>query len=274
MIDPDDDDLINEVTEPMKAKTKSELLGNRIARSRQSSRSRSRSKSNEKSQRSSRQNRGFRIKDGKMLNENSHRSLDRVQGSEPSDANIMAMPTAGEVNEQELRNLDFDNHKLLNNSSSMNFNKQKQKKSNMSGKQSRSGMSSNNNAVYEHEIKSHQERKQTVINDEEFLKKVQQFNKYLDQKKISYNNSRKGRDGMTEPVSQALLDDTYLNPDGSVRQVGLAHKNLNNVYGRVRTKFNKQIRKEGAALMFRPQGSSYRNRVDEPRRLIAGMNYG
>ena len=39
-----------------------------------------------------------------------------------------------------------------------------------------------------------------------------------------------------------IIDDTYLNPDGSVRQVGLAHKNLNNVYGRVRNKFNKQIR--------------------------------
>jgi len=64
-----------------------------------------------------------------------------------------------------------------------------------------------------------------------------------------------------------------LNADGSVRNVGLAHKNLNSVYGRVRSKFNEQIRQGSAALKFRPQGSSYRNRVDEPRRIIAGMSY-
>ena len=124
-IDPEDDDLINEVTEPVKAKTKTELLGGqrKTGGSRQSSRSRSRSKSNEKSQRSSKKNRGFKIKDGKMLNEASHRSLDKIENSQQSETNLMAMPTAGEMNEQELRNLDFDNRKLLNNSSSMNLNK-------------------------------------------------------------------------------------------------------------------------------------------------------
>ena len=80
-IDPEDDDLINEVTEPMKAKTKIELLGTGKVGSRQSSRSRSRSKSNERSQRSSRKNRSFKIKDGKMLNETSHRSLDKIENS-------------------------------------------------------------------------------------------------------------------------------------------------------------------------------------------------
>ena len=82
-IDPEDDDLINEVTEPMKAKTKTELMGGTgKVGSRQSSRSRSRSKSNERSQRSSRKNRSFRMmKDGKMLNETSHRSLDKIENS-------------------------------------------------------------------------------------------------------------------------------------------------------------------------------------------------
>ena len=48
-IDPNDDDFINDVTEPMKAKTKNELLGRGQNRSssRQSSKSRSRSRSNE-----------------------------------------------------------------------------------------------------------------------------------------------------------------------------------------------------------------------------------
>ena len=82
----------------------------------------------------------------------------------------MAMPTAGEadINEQELRNLDFDNRKLLNNSSSMNLNKPKSKKSALSGQQSRSGLS-NNNYIYENEMRMHQERKQAVINDEAFI---------------------------------------------------------------------------------------------------------
>lgn len=134
-VDPDDDDLINEVTEPMKAKTKTELLGeNKRIGSRQSSRSRSRSKSNERSQRSSKKNRSLRIKGGKMLNEASHRSFDKAENSEHSNTDMMAMPTAGEVGEADLRNLDFDNRKLLlNNSSSMNLNQKKSKRSVLSG---------------------------------------------------------------------------------------------------------------------------------------------
>ncbi len=53
-IDPEDDDFINEVTEPMKAKSKNELLGRSGKKERSISRhsSRSRSRSNEISQRS------------------------------------------------------------------------------------------------------------------------------------------------------------------------------------------------------------------------------
>ena len=70
-IDAEDDDFINEMTQPMKAKTKHELIGTRgHDRSRQSSKSRSRSKSNEKSMRSSKKMDGsFKITGGKMLNE-------------------------------------------------------------------------------------------------------------------------------------------------------------------------------------------------------------
>ena len=34
-----------------------------------------------------------------MLNETSHRSLDKIENSQQSDANMMAMPTAGEMGE-------------------------------------------------------------------------------------------------------------------------------------------------------------------------------
>ena len=77
-IDPEDDDFINEVTEPMKAKTKNELLGRDRNRSssRHSSKSRSRSRSNEISQRS--QKKSHKIQKGnKIFNETSHRSLDK-----------------------------------------------------------------------------------------------------------------------------------------------------------------------------------------------------
>lgn len=40
-------------------------------------------------------------------------------------------------------------------------------------------------------------------------------------------------------AGQGIIDEAYVRPDGQVRQMGLAHKNLNSVYGRVRTKFNK-----------------------------------
>lgn len=85
-VDPEDDDLINEVTAPMKAKTKTELLGNeKRGGSRQSSRSRSRSKSNERSQRSTKKNKSMKIKGGKVFNEASHRSLDnKEENSEQS----------------------------------------------------------------------------------------------------------------------------------------------------------------------------------------------
>ena len=99
------------------------------------------------------------------------------------------MPTAGGGVEQEtlddnaLRNLDFDNRKFLNNSSSMNLNNKKSKRSALSGgKNSRAP--SANNAAYENEMRSHKERKTAVVNDEEFLKKMQQFNSYLDKKKM------------------------------------------------------------------------------------------
>ena len=216
-VDPEDDDLINEVTAPMKAKTKTELLGNeKRGGSRQSSRSRSRSKSNERSQRSTKKNKSMKIKGGKVFNEASHRSLDnKEENSEQSQADMMVMATAGEVNEGDLRDLDFDNRKLLNNSSSMNLNQKKSKKSFLSGQNSRSGLSNRN--IYENEMRIHKERKQAVVNDEEFIKKVQQFNSYLDQKKMNYKQSNKKGANPAEPISSALLDDTFLNPDGSVR---------------------------------------------------------
>lgn len=46
----------------------------------------------------------------------------------------------------------------------------------------------------------------------------------------------------TRAATAGIIDETFLNPDGSVRNIGLAHKNLNHVYGRVRSKFNQQIR--------------------------------
>ena len=49
-------------------------------------------------------------------------------------------------------------------------------------------------------------------------------------------------------ATAGIIDDTFMNPDGSVRNIGLAHKNLNHVYGRVRSKFNQQIRSGSAGF--------------------------
>lgn len=111
-----DDDFINEVIEPVKAKTKEELLGGQGGHgvSRQSSRSRS--KSNEKSQSSKRKNRKFK----KTFNEVSNGNLMDRDGSQTE---IMALPTAGgdqlESEANELRDLDFgDSKRKLKNCSS------------------------------------------------------------------------------------------------------------------------------------------------------------
>ena len=46
----------------------------------------------------------------------------------------------------------------------------------------------------------------------------------------------------TRVATAGIIDDAFMNPDGSIRNISLTHKNLNHVYGRVRSKFNKQIR--------------------------------
>ena len=80
---------------------------------------------------------------------------------------------------------------------------------------------------------------------------------------------------MQVAANAIIIDDTFLNPDGSVRQIGLAHKNLTSVYGRVRTRFNKQIRKGGTSLVPRSSGLSgnQKNRINEPHRFIHGMTH-
>ena len=78
---------------------------------------------------------------------------------------------------------------------------------------------------------------------------------------------------MARGASSGIINDKFLNADGSVRHVGLAHKNLNNVYGKVRTKFNQQIRQGGVALKNRPPGGAVRNNAEGQTRFIAGMTY-
>ena len=76
----------------------------------------------------------------------------------------------------------------------------------------------------------------------------------MEEKRQSYTRVHEDQArGMKQAgITAGIIDDTYLNADGSVRQVGLAKKNLNQVYGKVRNRFNRQIRTEGADLKFRP----------------------
>jgi len=85
----EDDQFINEVTAPMKAKTKHELLGagtyaGEIMGSPRSNRSRSNSKRSN-SKRSSRKKQRFRITEGKMLNISSQKSIERIDSTSGAD---------------------------------------------------------------------------------------------------------------------------------------------------------------------------------------------
>jgi len=68
---------------------------------------------------------------------------------------------------------------------------------------------------------------------------VAEFNNFLSKRKVAASRQHQGQaNGLSRAATAGIIDDTFLNPDGSVRHVGLAHKNLNQIYGRVRTKFN------------------------------------
>lgn len=55
-----------------------------------------------------------------------------------------------------------------------------------------------------------------MIDETEFIKKVQQFNTYINQKKLSYRQHQREQPSRGA-VATHMMDDTYLNPDGSVR---------------------------------------------------------
>ena len=194
-IDPEDDDFINEVTEPMKAKTKNELLGRGGSNSRASSRSRSRS--NDISQRSNKKPpKGSRKGGSKILTQNSQRSYGKGGASERnnSQTEIMAMATAGEADpvesaEEEEQHRKIHLKKQLNTSSSKNIKpKSSQRKSARKGIHQRPF--SSNPAIENTRQAEGQMNRQTVLEDEEFIKKVRQFNSYLDKKKLSYQQER------------------------------------------------------------------------------------
>lgn len=202
-IDPEDEDLIKRVTEPITAKTKAELLGKEpppsgrgrrrsgskkrskkspaSSRVKNRSRSRSKSKSKErKSGRSSRQKQTIPSKHGTLLNEVSNHSLDK-------DHQLMNLATIGDqhdvlvTQEGEVRNLALDNTKNLNNCSSSNF-----RRSRYSAAGSTHSNHNQHSPAYEDEHTRLSDHKRRNVNDDEFIKKVQEFSQIIDKKKLSY----------------------------------------------------------------------------------------
>jgi len=82
-----------------------------------------------------------------------------------------------------------------------------------------------------------------IQDDEEFIRKMNKFNTFVNEKKIRYqqfeNDQQSARNevlypsyyinGMSGSEFTGPIEDT-----GSIKQIGLAHKNLNQIYGRVR----------------------------------------
>lgn len=105
---------------------------------------------------------------------------------------MMALPTAGgeQVDSEgnnELRNLEFgDSKRRLNNSSSAQI-RNKAISATLSANRSRHSRqgSKNSGKIYENEQRMMRDQQMKVVNDEELIKKVQQFNDYMDQKKQS-----------------------------------------------------------------------------------------
>ena len=73
---------------------------------------------------------------------------------------------------------------------------------------------------------------------------MDKFNHYVNQKKQQYQKTQVMQRPHSSPNAYAIRDEHF-----NDRTVGLQQKNLNQIYGRVRQKFNKQIRM-GATLKY------------------------
>lgn len=97
-----------------------------------------------------------------------------------------------------------------------------------------------NNPVYTDNQRRIDETKNIIEEDDHFVSKLSKFERYIDKKNRNLQFVTTG--------SSNLIDNFHLNPD--LPQIDLRHQNLGMIYGRVKQKFNKQIRQGGASLKF------------------------
>lgn len=123
----------------------------------------------------------------------------------------------------------------------------------------------------EHESKLNNQR-QKVLLDQEFLGKIDNFNKQLSSRRQEFlNNSAAG--------AKFLGSDHVASDIASQMEArGLAHKNLSSVYGRVKQKFNQNIQKDSQGSVFgnksaQPAGPSatVHKRVDDRMHELEGI---
>ena len=111
--------------------------------------------------------------------------------------------------------------------------------------------------VYEKDLKKIDQNLYNMKIESQFLKNLESQNEDAYNKRAEYLRQ-------VAKETQGAIRQGYL-PTESVQDHGLARKNLNSIYGRVRTKFNSQIRQGGAALKFnkRPADNDKMHELEE-----------
>jgi hypothetical protein len=145
-----------------------------------------------------------------------------------------------------LKNFAFDKNSLniLNESSTMKMTKRpKRSARNTPGMDSARSKNSRiikdtNKQVYDKELTKVQSGKNRIHNDDEYIRNMDKFNKFIEQQKSFSSLLAKDRVSLAKARAALSSKNTSFIGDNE-SSYGLYHKNLNAIYGRVRSKFNK-----------------------------------
>lgn len=107
-----------------------------------------------------------------------------------------------------------------------------------------------NKQVYDKEMSKLENSKHRVRNDDEYIRNMDKFNKFIEQQKSFSAMMARDRIALQQKRGTLSSEGTSFIGDNE-STYGLYHKNLNAIYGRVRSKYNKQIKQGGASIKFK-----------------------
>jgi len=114
-------------------------------------------------------------------------------------------------------------------------------------------------------------QRQKVLLDQEFLGKIESFNKQLSSRRKEFlNNSQGGRFLNSDNVASEIASQM------ESRAGGLAHRNLSSVYGRVKQKFNQNMQQQSQQSGFQQvatggPSATVHKRVDSRMHELEGI---